>query len=111
MSRTKGKIAISQVQSVVKGFYTWPKACFSPYGHYTRPKGEVKMQNMFYISEGQETVGPLTIPEISDRLITNISTEHDFVYLESKQDWIRLLDFMPVMKRIEILVKSNEVAL
>jgi hypothetical protein len=67
------------------------------------------MQNLFYISQDQETVGPLTISEISDRLLHNVSTEYDFIYLEAKQDWIRLLEFKPVMKRIEILTKFKTI--
>lgn len=63
-------------------------------------EGTEKLQTEFYIAKGDASLGPWTILEIVERLARQEITVMDFVYIDSRQDWVPLMDCEAYKKHI-----------
>ncbi len=61
------------------------------------------MQTQFYVNVKEITEGPFSIPDICDKVQAQQYSLHDFIFVEANNDWIRLEEFNPVVKRLEVL--------
>lgn len=59
-------------------------------------KSNETQQSEFYISKGEETLGPWTIEEIANRLAQSEIAVTDFVYDDGRKDWIPLMECAPL---------------
>lgn len=62
--------------------------------------GQNSNQTEFYVSKGDQTLGPWTMDEIADRLARAEISVTDFVYDESRTDWIPLLECAALKERL-----------
>jgi hypothetical protein len=51
------------------------------------------MQTVFYVSSGEEQLGPFSIEEIGGKLKAGALSPTDYLYLESVEDWVLLMEY------------------
>lgn len=56
------------------------------------------LQTLFYISRDGQEVGPLSLEDIHNQLESQKLSETDYIYLEEKEDWVPLGDFLREQK-------------
>lgn len=53
-------------------------------------------ERTYHVSKGEQTLGPWTMKELSQRLAKNEVAVTDFVFDEATDDWVTLMDFAPL---------------
>lgn len=54
----------------------------------------------YYVSKGDQTLGPWTINEIANRLQASEIAITDFVYIEGRDEWIPLMECEPLREKL-----------
>jgi hypothetical protein len=60
---------------------------------------ESSMQNQFYLSKGGKNMGPFSSEEILKKLESQEVQWTDYLYDDSKQDWIMILEYPPFTEK------------